>query len=174
MYKYTPYIFLTVVILLVQVFLIDNIDLGSSLSIWIRPMIFPLIVLMLPTSWRTVWVLLTSYIVAIIMDLLLGGAGIYAITLLPLALFRSTLIYLTTRRSVDGGDQQQMLSRMPLGQLMLYIAVSLLIYHTLFFVMETLSTANIMRLIATIFFSTLCSLLISWPIVRIFTSKVVA
>ena len=135
-------------------------------------MIFPLIVLMLPTQWSSIWVLLASYAVALFMDMMLGGSGIYVITLLPIALFRSTLIYLTTRRSVDSGDQTQLLSRMPLGQLMLYVAMSLLLYHALFFIMETLSTANIMRLVATIVLSTLCSLLISWPIVRIFTSKV--
>ncbi|MBO5830526.1 MAG: hypothetical protein J6R01_02845 [Alistipes sp.] len=172
MYKYTPYILLAFAVMLVQVFILDNIDLGSSISIWIRPMIFPLIVLMLPTQWSSIWVLLASYAVALFMDMMLGGSGIYVITLLPIALFRSTLIYLTTRRSVDSGDQAQLLSRMPLGQLMLYVAMSLLLYHALFFIMETLSTANIMRLVATIVLSTLCSLLISWPIVRIFTSKV--
>lgn len=172
MYKYIPYILLSMVLLLAQIFIIDNIDLGSSISIWIRPMIFPLIVLLLPTQWSSIWVVLTSYGVALLMDLLLGGAGIYVITLLPIALFRSTLIYLTTRRSVDSGEQSQLLSRMPLPQLMIYIAVSLFVYHTLFFTMEALSVANFMRLVATIICSTICSLLISWPIVRIFITKV--
>jgi len=156
----------------VQIFLLDNIDLGASLSIWIRPMIFPLIVLLLPVEWRSIWVLLVTYIVALLMDLLLGGSGIYVITLLPIALFRSALLYLTTRRSLDSTDQSQLLARMPLGQLMVYVATSLLLYHTLFFVMETLSLANFFSLLMTIILSTLCSLLISWPIVRLFTSKV--
>ena len=156
----------------VQIFLLDNIYLGASLSIWIRPMIFPLIVLLLPVEWRSIWVLLVTYIVALLMDLLLGGSGIYVITLLPIALFRSALLYLTTRRSLDSTDQSQLLARMPLGQLMVYVATSLLLYHTLFFVMETLSLANFFSLLMTIILSTLCSLLISWPIVRLFTSKV--
>lgn len=156
----------------VQIFLLDNIDLGASISIWIRPMIFPLIVLLLPVEWRSIWVLLVTYIVALLMDLLLGGSGIYVITLLPIALFRSALLYLTTRRSMDSTDQSQLLARMPLGQLMVYVATSLLLYHTLFFVMETLSLANFFSLLMTIILSTLCSLLISWPIVRLFTSKV--
>lgn len=172
MYKYIPYILLSMALMLVQIFIIDNIDLGTSISIWIRPMIFPLIVLLLPTQWSSIWVVLVSYCVALLMDLLLGGAGLYVITLLPIALFRSTLIYFTTRRSAESSEQAQLLSRMPLPQLMIYIAVSLLLYHALFFIMETLSTANIMRLIATILLSTICSLLISWPVVRIFTTKV--
>ena len=172
MYKYTPHIWLCLVVMFVQIFLLDNIDLGASISIWIRPMIFPLIVLLLPVEWRSIWVLLVTYIVALLMDLLLGGSGIYVITLLPIALFRSALLYLTTRRSMDSTDQSQLLARMPLGQLMVYVATSLLLYHTLFFVMETLSLANFFSLLMTIILSTLCSLLISWPIVRLFTSKV--
>lgn len=156
----------------VQIFLLDNIDLGASISIWLRPMIFPLIVLLLPVEWRSIWVLLVTYVVALLMDLLLGGSGIYVITLLPIALFRSALLFLTTRRSMDSTDQSQLLARMPLGQLMVYVATSLLLYHTLFFVMETLSLANFFSLLMTIILSTLCSLLISWPIVRLFTSKV--
>ena len=135
-------------------------------------MIFPLIVLLLPVEWRSIWVLLVTYVVALLMDLLLGGSGIYVITLLPIALFRSALLFLTTRRSMDSTDQSQLLARMPLGQLMVYVATSLLLYHTLFFVMETLSLANFFSLLMTIILSTLCSLLISWPIVRLFTSKV--
>lgn len=172
MYKYTPHIWLTLVVLFVQVFLLDNIDLGTSLSLWIRPMIFPLIVLLLPVEWRSIWVLLTTYLIALLMDLLLGGSGIYVITLLPIALFRSALLYFTTRRSLDSTDQSQLLARMPLGQLMIYVATALLLYHTLFFVMETLSFVGFFRLLMTIILSTICSLLISWPIVRLFTSKV--
>lgn len=172
MYKYTPYIWLVLAVVLVQVFLLDNIDLGASISILIRPMIFPLAVLLLPVEWKSVWVLLVSYAVALVLDIMLGGSGLYVLTLLPIALLRRTLLYATTHRSVESSDQSQLFSRMRLGQLMLYIGVALLLHHTLFFAMETLSMANFGRLVATILLSTLCSLLLSWPIVRLFTSKV--
>lgn len=172
MYKYTPYIWLALAVVLVQVFLLDNIDLGASISVLIRPMIFPLIVLLLPVEWKSIWVLLTSYVVALFLDIMLGGSGLYVITLLPIALLRTSLLYITTHRSVESSDQTQLFARMRLGQLMLYIGVALLLHHTLFFAMETLSMANLWRLVAIILLSTCCSLLISWPIVRLFTSKV--
>ena len=158
-------------VVLLQIFLLDNIDLGASISILIRPMIFPLAVLLMPVEWKSVWVLLASYVIALILDLMLGGSGIYILTLLPIALLRTTLLYATTRRSMESSDQSQLFARMRLDQLMLYVGVSLLIYHTLFFAMETLSMANFGRLVATILLSTLCSLLLSWPIVRLYTSK---
>ena len=158
-------------VVLLQIFLLDNIDLGASISILIRPMIFPLAVLLMPVEWKSVWVLLASYVIALVLDLMLGGSGIYILTLLPIALLRTTLLYATTRRSMESSDQSQLFSRMRLGQLMLYIGVALLLHHTLFFAMETLSMANFGRLVATILLSTLCSLLLSWPIVRLYTSK---
>jgi hypothetical protein len=158
-------------VVLLQIFLLDNIDLGASISILIRPMIFPLAVLLMPVEWKSVWVLLASYVIALVLDLMLGGSGIYILTLLPIALLRTTLLYATTRRSMESSDQSQLFARMRLDQLMLYVGVSLLIYHTLFFAMETLSMANFGRLVATILLSTLCSLLLSWPIVRLYTSK---
>lgn len=158
-------------VVLLQIFLLDNIDLGASISILIRPMIFPLAVLLMPVEWKSVWVLLASYVIALVLDLMLGGSGIYILTLLPIALLRTTLLYATTRRSMESSDQSQLFARMRLDQLMLYVGVSLLIYHTLFFAMETLSMANFGRLVATILLSTLCSLFLSWPIVRLYTSK---
>lgn len=158
-------------VVLLQIFLLNNIDLGASISILIRPMIFPLAVLLMPVEWKSVWVLLASYVIALVLDLMLGGSGIYILTLLPIALLRTTLLYATTRRSMESSDQSQLFARMRLDQLMLYVGVSLLIYHTLFFAMETLSMANFGRLVATILLSTLCSLLLSWPIVRLYTSK---
>ena len=173
MLKYTPHLLLAIALVLLQVFLLDNIDLGSSISIWIRPMIFPIIVLLLPTEWNSIWVLITTYIIALLLDLMLGGSGLYVVTLLPLAIFRPALIYMTTNRSVDSSDQSQLLARIPLPQLMFYVALSLLLYHSLFFIMETLSWAYFFRTVATILLSTISSLIISWPIVRIFTSKLI-
>ena len=77
MYKYLSYIWLTLSVVLLQVFLLDNIDLGASISVFIRPMIFPLAVLLMPVEWKSIWVLLTSYGIALVLDLLLGGSGIY-------------------------------------------------------------------------------------------------
>ena len=57
---------------------------------------------------------------------------------------------------------------------MYYVTAALLLYHALFFFMEALTFSGLMRLVATIIFSTAVSLLVAWPIIRMFLSKVVA
>ena len=168
MYKYISYIWLMVAVLILQIFLLDNI----SIHLWLRPMIFPLVVLLLPMEWRTLWVMLIALFTGLVMDMSLGGAGIYVASLLPIALLRGTLMYLATNRVVESSDQTTLLSRLSLRQLMTYLALAMLLHHTLFFFLETLSLARFISLLATILFSTLLSMVVAWPIVRIFVGKV--
>ena len=169
MYRYISYIWMSIALMLVQIFLLDNI----TIHMWLRPMIFPIIVLLLPMEWRTIWVLLIALVVGGTMDLSLGGAGLYLATLLPLAMFRSTILFVTTNRSVEVSDQTTLFSRMSIKQLMSYVGVALLLHHAFFFILESLSFATPFRLVATIIFSSLLSLAIAWPIVRIFIVKII-
>ena len=156
--------------MLVQIFLLDEL----SIAMWLRPMIFPLVVILLQMEWRTIWVLLISTLVGVVMDLALGGAGLYTATIVPLAMLCRWILFLTTRRSIEQGDQTSVLSRLSSGLLMGYTAAMLAIHHTLFFVMESLSLAHPLHLLATIVCSTILSAAVAWPIIRIFTLKIVA
>ena len=136
-------------------------------------MIFPLVVLLLPIEWRTIWTVLVALLLGIFMDVSLGGQGLYTSTLLPLAVMRRWILYLTTRRSVEAGDQTSLLSRMPLRQVMIYIAAMLLLHHAMFFMLESLSVVNALQLVVTVIFSAMLSLLLVWPIVGLFLKKIV-
>lgn len=169
MFRSVPYLGMTIVLLFLQIFILDEL----SIALWVRPMLFPLIVMLLPMEWRTIWVLLATCATGVVMDLSLGGAGLYTATLLPLAVVRHWVMYVTTGRSVEHGDQTSLLSRMPLRQLMMYAAAMLFLHHTMFFLLETLSFISPLRLVATIICSTLLSVVIAWPVLRLFISKIV-
>lgn len=169
MFKSVLYFWLTLALLFVQIFILDEI----SMALWLRPMIFPLIILLLPIEWRPIWVILVALLLGVVMDAALGGAGLYTSTLLPLAVTRRWILFLTTRRSVEAGDQTSLLSRMPLRQVIIYVGAMLLLYNVLFFVLESLSMVAAMQLIATIICSTILSVILAWPIVRLFLKRVV-
>lgn len=169
MFKNIAYFWMAVALLFAQIFILDEV----SMALWLRPMIFPLVVLLLPIEWRTIWTVLVALLLGIFMDVSLGGQGLYTSTLLPLAVMRSWILYLTTRRSVEAGDQTSLLSRMPLRQVMIYIAAMLLLHHAMFFMLESLSVVNALQLVATVIFSAMLSLLLVWPIVGLFLKKIV-
>lgn len=170
MFRSIPYLGMTVVLLFLQIFLLDEL----SIAMWLRPMVFPLIVVLLPMEWRTIWVMLATLAVGVAMDVTLGGAGLYTATLLPLVVIRHWILYITTGRRVESGDQSSLLSRMTPRQLMIYVVAMLGLHHIMFFGLEALSFAAPLRLVATILFSTLLSAIIAWPILRLFISKIVA
>ncbi|MBO7235446.1 MAG: hypothetical protein J6V05_02550 [Alistipes sp.] len=169
MFKNIAYFWLTIALLFVQIFILDEV----SIAMTIRPMIFPLVILLIPIEWRTIWVVIATLLLGLFMDLSLGGAGLYTATLLPLAVMRRWILFLTTRRSIEAGDQSSLLSRMPMRQVMIYVGAMLLLHHTMFFALESLSAIGKMQLIATILLSTLLSLLLVWPVVRLFLKRVV-
>lgn len=170
MFKNLSYLWLALAIMALQIFLIDEL----SIAMWLRPMIFPLVVILLQMEWRPIWVLLISTLVGVTMDLALGGAGLYTATIVPLAMIRRWIMYITTKRSIEQGDQTSLLSRLSSRQLIAYTAVMLAIHHTMFFIAEALSFAHPLQLIMTIVCSTLLSTLVAWPIIRIFTLKIVS
>lgn len=169
MLKNLSYLWMSLSILVVQIFLLDEL----SIAMWLRPMIFPLIVILLQMEWRTVWALLVGTLVGLTMDLSLGGAGLYTSTIVPLVAIRRWILYLTTGRSIEQGDQTSVISRLSSIQLMGYTVTMLAIHHTLFFMMESLTLTHFWHLLATIVCSTLLSTAIAWPIIRIFTLKIV-
>lgn len=169
MFKSILYFWMTLALLFLQIFILDEI----SIAIWLRPMIFPLIILLLPIEWRTIWVIVAALLLGIVMDTALGGAGLYTSTLLPIAVMRRWILFLTTRRSVEAGDQTSLLSRMPLRQVMIYVGAMMLLYSTMYLVLESLSSVGKMQLVATIISSTILSLILELPIVRLFLKKVV-
>lgn len=169
MFKSILYFWVTLALLFLQIFILDEI----SIAVWLRPMVFPLVILLLPFEWRTVWVMLTTVALGLFMDMSLGGAGLYTSTLLPIAVTRTWILFLTTRRSVEAGDQTSLLSRMPLRQVMIYVSAMLLIYNVMFFMIEALSSVGTWQLIATIICSTILSVVLALPIVRLFLKRVV-
>lgn len=169
MLKNLSYLWMSLSIMFVQIFLLDQL----SIAMWLRPMIFPLIVILLQMEWRAIWTLLIGTLVGLTMDLALGGAGLYTATIVPLVAIRRWILYLTTGRSIEQGDQTSVLSRLSRLQIMGYTVTMFAIHHTMFFMMESLSFAHFWHLLATIVCSTLLSTAVAWPIIRIFTLKIV-
>ena len=95
MFRVIPYIMMTIALLFVQIFVLDEI----SIALVLRPMIVPLVVLLLPIEWRTVWVLLVALATGVLMDVSLGGAGLYTATLLPIS---SPVAETYARRAMSG------------------------------------------------------------------------
>ncbi|MDE6861281.1 MAG: hypothetical protein K2J31_00850, partial [Alistipes sp.] len=163
-------VWLFAAVMAMQILLLDNL----SLSMWLRPMIFPAVILLLPIEWRTVWVLLAAAATGWILDGVTGCQGLYTASLLPLAMVRPAIIRLTANRGVEQSDQTELLPSLSRKQLLAYISVSVVLHHALFFALESMSATLLWYTVAKIAAGSLLSILLSWLVASYFMSKISA
>ena len=89
MQKSLLYIAAFVVLVLLQIFLIDNI----ALSVYFHPLVYVAFVIMLPLDMKPVWVLLCSTLMGLTIDALTGMAGINVMATAAVGFLRPALLH---------------------------------------------------------------------------------
>ena len=163
MHKTLPYLALFAVVVLLQVFLFDNL----SISIYLNPLVYVAFIALLPLDTPPVVLLLSGLATGVTMDLAMGAAGVNTIATLLIAFARPTLLGLLYSRDDirEGGIPST-------GRLGNYLIVLVLVHHAVFFSLEALSWAHIVRTIVRTVASGAVSVAFIWVIARIFTAKI--
>jgi hypothetical protein len=154
------YIVMFITSVLVQVLLFDNIE----FSWWIRPVVFPLFVLLLPMEMSNLKVMLCSMFLGLTIDILAGVPGVYTATMLVVGIVRRLLLLLFAGRlSIqDGGVPLS--SRIGLPNFMKYVTSAMLCFFLIFFTLDRLSFDDYWVIILQSFASTLLSV----PLIYVF------
>ena len=154
MHRTLPYLALFAVVVLLQVFLFDNL----SISIYLNPLVYVAFIALLPLDTPPIVLLLSGLATGVTMDLAMGAAGVNTIATLLIAFARPTLLGLLYPRD----DIRVFLN---------YLIVLVLVHHAVFFSLEALSWAHIVRTIVRTVASGAVSVAFIWVIARIFTAK---
>ena len=149
MHRTLPYLALFAVVVLLQVFLFDNL----SISIYLNPLVYVAFIALLPLDTPPIVLLLSGLATGVTMDLAMGAAGV----LYPRDDIREGGIPSTGRLG----------NRVFLN----YLIVLVLVHHAVFFSLEALSWAHIVRTIVRTVASGAVSVAFIWVIARIFTAK---
>ncbi len=167
MHRSITYLLLYLFTVLFQVFLFDNL----SVSMYLNPLIYIAFVALLPLDESPLMTLVAALLMGVTMDFAMGTAGLNLIVTLPVAYFRSTLLSLTYRQEDlrEGGIPS--VERMGMAPFLKYIIFFVLLHHTLFFLLETLSLSHLLHTVARILLSSAVSVLFITITSRFFTSK---
>ena len=167
MHKTLPYLALFAVVVLLQVFLFDNL----SISIYLNPLVYVAFIALLPLDTPPVVLLLSGLATGVTMDLAMGAAGVNTIATLLIAFARPTLLGLLYSRDDirEGGIPST--GRLGNRVFLNYLIVLVLVHHAVFFSLEALSWAHIVRTIVRTVASGAVSVAFIWAIARIFTAK---
>lgn len=168
MYRTLPYIVLFLAVILLQVFLFDNL----SISIYLNPLVYIAFVLLLPLDALPVAVLLCGLGTGVVMDYAMGAAGLNTIATLAVAFVRPWLLPVLYRRDDlrEGGVPSS--DRLGRRVFVRYLVILVLLHHTLFFTLEALSWAHLLHTLLRIAASSALTVGFVWLIARLFTDRV--
>ena len=168
MQRFLTYTGIFVVLVLLQVFLLDNL----ALSVYFHPLIYVAFVIVLPMDMRQVWVLLLATLMGLVMDLLTGQAGLNVMATAAVGFFRPTIVGLVCGRGSGFDDSVPSLHRFTHKNLMAYIFAVVLIHSTLFFVLESLSLMHILHTVIRVVVSSTTAFVIVWYLVKIIVERI--
>jgi hypothetical protein len=155
-------------VVLLQIFLIDNISLG----IYFHPLIYVAFIILLPLDMLPVWVVLLSATLGFTMDMMTGMCGLNVIAATATGFARMAIIGFTSGLNTGVDDTIPALYRLPQKNLLTYIILMVLMHSIIYFVMESLSMAHMFHTLLRIVVSDVVAVVIVWYIVKLFVEKI--
>ena len=123
------------VLLLLQEFLFNNIQLGIYINIYI----YVMFILLLPTTYSPLVVLLLSGIIGLTVDVFSGSIiGLNMAACLAMGFFRTHILKMITTSS-DTPQGVPVMYRMDVRKVLVYTALLVLIHHSVLFSLEAFS-----------------------------------
>ena len=168
MQRYLSYIGMFIGVVLLQIFLIDNISLG----IYFHPLIYVAFIILLPLDMLPVWVVLLSATLGLTMDMMTGMCGLNVIAATATGFARMAIIGFTSGLNTGVDDTIPALYRLPQKNLLTYIILMVLMHSIIYFVMESLSMAHLFHTLLRMIVSDVVCVVIVWYIVKLFVEKI--
>ena len=168
MQRYLSYVGMFIGVVLLQIFLIDNISLG----IYFHPLIYVAFIIILPLDMRPVWVVLLSALLGLTMDMATGMCGLNVIAATATGFARSAIIGFSSGLNTGIDDTIPALYRLPQKNLMTYMVSMILLHSTIYFLVEALSMAHLFHTLLRIVVSDVVAGVIIWYIVKLFVEKI--
>ena len=158
-----------VVLVLLQIFLIDNIYLG----IYFHPFIYTAFIIILPLDMKHIWVMLLATLMGLVIDLLTGAAGLNVIAATAVGFLRPALFSAAIGHKTTADDTTLALHRLQAKNMRWYILLVTLLHGVIFFMLETISLSNLHHTLLRLVLSCAVSAVLIWYIVKLFTEKII-
>lgn len=168
MQKNLLYVGAFIILVLLQIFLLDNI----SLSLFFHPMIYIAFVIMLPLDYKPLWVLLLSTLMGFTIDMFTGMQGLNVIATTATGFLRPLMLRLAVGHATGADDSVPSLYRLSTKHLAWFIILMVTLHSIIFFMLESLSLNHLPYTLMRLVISAATSSLMSWYVVKLFTKKI--
>ena len=168
MQKNLIYVGAFLALVLLQIFLVDNI----SLSIYFHPLIYIAFIIMLPLDTKPVWMVLNSALLGLVIDVMTGMGGLNVIATTATGMLRPYVVNLATGHASGIDDSTPALYRMPEKNFRLYIVEMVVLHSAIYFLMESLSLHHIIHTLLRLVVSDIFAVLFIYYFVKLFIEKI--
>lgn len=158
MQRFLEYAVFFLIMILLQVFLFNNLD----LSVYIHPIVYIAFIIMLPMETPAIAVLLLGLLTGVTMDVMSGAAGLNTIATLFTSFTRPLLLNLLVGKdeTKEGGIPSP--QRLGFAKFLRYISIVVFIQCFIFFTFESLSWQYYHLTLLRIVLSSLVSIIFVW------------
>ncbi|MBQ2373647.1 MAG: rod shape-determining protein MreD [Alistipes sp.] len=158
--------FITLVLL--QVFLIDNI----SLSVYFHPLIYVAFIILLPLDTKPIWMVGLSALLGLTIDVMTGMGGLNVIATTATGFLRSFVVKMVTGHALGTDASDSSLHRIPEKNFRWYIIAMVVLHSLIYFTMESLSLLHIFHTLLRLVVSDIAAILFIYYFVKLFIEKI--
>lgn len=153
------------IVMSIQIFLLNDIVIKSSISILgipaFIPMLYPLVLLVLPVNTPPWLTMLLGLFTGLIMDYYCNTPGMHAAACVLMCFIRPSLLRLFFQQTAkELGGVVPGLFRMGIASFVIYVAVSILVHHLFFYFLQIWSLRNILMILFKTLLSGVMSVLL--------------
>lgn len=153
------------VVMAIQVFILNDIMLHSSLSVLgfpvFTPIIYPMIILLLPVNTPHALLMGLAFITGLTMDMFSNTPGMNAFAMVFISFLRPTVLKLFFQQTPkELKDAAPTLYKLGLTSFIIYIAFCLLIHHLLFYILQIWSFSSILIILGKTLVSLITSVIL--------------
>lgn len=156
-----------VLLVLVQVLVLNNMNLGGYLN----PYVYVLFILLLPARINKSFMLVLAFFTGLTIDYFGNTLGLHAAATVLLAFFRPAVLDLFFKNIEFSSGEEPGLSKIGVGGFLRYTLVLVFIHHSAIFFLEVFSFSDFLTLLYRIALSTLLSTAIIMITVMLFSKK---
>ena len=168
MQRYLSYAGVFATLVLLQIFLIDNI----TLSVYFPPLVYAAFIILLPLDTKPVWVLLLSAAMGLTIDVLTGMGGLNVIAATAAGFMRPLIVTLTCGRASGPDDAVPALYRLTQKNLAWYMAGMILLHSSIYFLLESLSLRHLPHALLRLALSDIAAAVFVWYFIKLFIEKI--
>jgi hypothetical protein len=170
MQKILTYAGAFILLVVLQIFLIDNI----SLSIYFHPLIYVAFIILLPLNTKPAWMVLLSALLGLTIDVMTGMGGINVIATTATGFLRPFLLRMVTGHAMGTDAADSSLLRVAEKHLRWYIITVVVLHSCIYFFMESLTMMHIMHTLLRIIVSDIAAVLFIYYFIKIFIDKILS